>query len=196
MNTLTNALSLISNALMLPVIVLLLYFFVATLVRLGGFWGEFLQRLRRRRVSDDVFAALRKSQDTDLGPLREGRGLFARTLVGFEDVRWDPIHADFLLGEGLEEVEQLLARRRLPVRLGPMMGLMGTLIPLGPALTGLAAGDIATMAVNIQVAFATTVIGVAIGALGFVIYSFERRWLLHDLQRLEYLVRLNTRESG
>ena len=40
--------------------------------------------------------------------------------------------------------------------LGPILGLMGTLIPMGPALAGLASGDIASMAYNMQIAFATT----------------------------------------
>ena len=39
-----------------------------------------------------------------------------------------------------------------------MLGLMGTLIPMGPALVGLSTGDIASMAYNMQVAFATTAV--------------------------------------
>ena len=42
-----------------------------------------------------------------------------------------------------------------------MLGLMGTLIPMGPALVGLSTGDIASMAYNMQVAFATTVVAVS-----------------------------------
>ena len=37
--------------------------------------------------------------------------------------------------------QRRLARTRLLVRAGPALGLMGTLIPLSPALTGLAAGN-------------------------------------------------------
>ena len=38
-----------------------------------------------------------------------------------------------------------LERTRALVRLGPALGLMGTLIPLSPALAGLANGDVAQL---------------------------------------------------
>ena len=57
--------------------------------------------------------------------------------------------------------------------MGPVLGLMGTLIPMGPALVGLSSGDIASMAYNMQVAFATTVVGLVIGAIGTLTGSGE-----------------------
>ena len=75
-------------------------------------------------------------------------------------------------------------------RLGPMLGLMGTLIPMGPALKGLASGDLDTMATNLQVAFSTTVVGVFIGGIGFLCRQARQRWALEDLRVTEWLLNL------
>ncbi len=83
-----------------------------------------------------------------------------------------------------------LATSQNLAKLGPVLGLMGTLIPMGPALVGLASGDIASMASNMQVAFSTTVIGLLIGAVGFVVMQVKRRWYAEDMNNLEYISEL------
>jgi len=70
--------------------------------------------------------------------------------------------------EDLEsEVAVSLSKLTWITRIGPMLGLTGTLIPLGPALTGLATGDVAALSSNLVVAFTTAVTGVFIGCAGF-----------------------------
>jgi biopolymer transport protein ExbB/TolQ len=66
---------------------------------------------------------------------------------------------------------------------------MGTLIPLGPALTGLASGDMKVMAQNLVVAFTTTVIGILIGSLAYGIGLVRRGWYARDLSDLEFICR-------
>ncbi len=60
-----------------------------------------------------------------------------------------------------------LERTRILVRIGPMLGLMGTLIPLSPALIGLANGDMQALSENLVTAFSVTVIGLLIGGIAF-----------------------------
>jgi biopolymer transport protein ExbB/TolQ len=74
--------------------------------------------------------------------------------------------------------------------MGPMLGLMGTLIPMGPALVGLSTGDIASMAYNMQVAFATTVVGLFSAAIGFITGQVKTRWYRHDSVNLQFLADL------
>ena len=83
-----------------------------------------------------------------------------------------------------------LATSKTLTKLGPILGLMGTLIPMGPALVGLSTGDIASMAYNMQVAFATTVIGLFAGAIGFLTQQVKQRWYLQDMTNLEFLAEL------
>lgn len=83
-----------------------------------------------------------------------------------------------------------LAISKTLTKLGPILGLMGTLIPMGPALAGLASGDIASMAYNMQIAFATTVVGLVAGAVGFLTQQVKQRWYLQDMTNLEFLSEL------
>jgi biopolymer transport protein ExbB/TolQ len=57
---------------------------------------------------------------------------------------------------------------------------MGTLIPLGPALVGLAEGDLATLANNMIIAFSTTVVGVLISLIALAINSAKKSWYRED----------------
>jgi hypothetical protein len=89
--------------------------------------------------------------------------------------------ADFDLG-----AQQRLNRTRLLVRAGPALGLMGTLIPLSPALTGLAQGDVARLTSNLRVAFSVTVLGLLVGAAAFGLSLYRDRMYGQDLSDLEY----------
>jgi len=82
------------------------------------------------------------------------------------------------------------ARRRIEradiiARIGPMLGLMGTLIPLGPGLAALGRGELDTLASAVTVAFDTTVLGLLVGIIGFVLGRLRRRWYDHLLDALE-----------
>ena len=64
---------------------------------------------------------------------------------------------------------------------------MGTLIPLSPALTGLADGNTAQLSHDLRVAFSVTVVGLLIGAVAFALSLSRDRMYSQDLSDLEYL---------
>jgi len=83
-----------------------------------------------------------------------------------------------------------LGKRRIEradfiTRLAPMLGLMGTLIPLGPGLAALGEGQLKILTTAMTVAFDTTVIGLLAGMFGFVIGRMRRRWYDAALTELE-----------
>ncbi|MFO8156204.1 MAG: MotA/TolQ/ExbB proton channel family protein [Thiohalospira sp.] len=91
---------------------------------------------------------------------------------------------------GAAERLATLARRRIDradllARIGPMLGLMGTLIPLGPGLAAMGRGELDQLAQAVTVAFNTTVIGLLIGILGFLLGRLRRRWYDAAMERLE-----------
>ena len=89
-----------------------------------------------------------------------------------------------------------LERTRILVRLGPMLGLMGTLIPLSPALIGLAKGNTEQLASNLTTAFSVTVIGLLIGGIAFVISIVRDRMYSQDISDMEYLLELLEGHGG
>lgn len=96
--------------------------------------------------------------------------------------------AERLLAHEELELARRVERTDLLVRLGPALGLAGTLIPLGPGLAALGRGEVRVLAEALVVAFDTTVLGVVIGAFAFVLSSVRRRWYeSHVLATAAYL---------
>lgn len=85
---------------------------------------------------------------------------------------------------------QRIARRRLErsdllARIPPMLGLMATIIPLGPGLAALGQGNPAQLASAVTVAFDATVLGLVAGIAGLVIGKLRRRWYEELLESVE-----------
>ena len=85
---------------------------------------------------------------------------------------------------------EALASRRIErtdflTRIAPMLGLMGTLIPLGPGLSALGEGELSILTTAMSVAFDTTVLGLLVGIIGFVIGRLRRRWYEDTLNTME-----------
>lgn len=83
-----------------------------------------------------------------------------------------------------------LARHRLEradflARIPPMLGLMATIIPLGPGLAALGQGQPAQLAAAVTTAFDATVLGLIAGIIGLVIGKVRRRWYEDVLEQLE-----------
>lgn len=84
-------------------------------------------------------------------------------------------------------VSKRLERTKVMIRLGPMFGLMGTLIPMGPALIALTKGDVNTLANSLIIAFGTTVVGLLVGGVSYFIFTIRTRWYKEDMNDINYL---------
>jgi biopolymer transport protein ExbB/TolQ len=78
----------------------------------------------------------------------------------------------------------------------PILGLMGTLIPLGPALSGLANGNMQALSGNLIVAFTATVVGLLISGVAYGMGLARRTWYASDLSSLEFIVDAITEREG
>ncbi len=92
-----------------------------------------------------------------------------------------------ILADAEIETARRLDRTRVLLKMGPVLGLMGTLIPISPALVGLAKGDVETLSSNLVVAFSTTVVGLFIGAVAFIVTTVRERNYEQDLADIEFL---------
>ncbi|WP_035601110.1 MotA/TolQ/ExbB proton channel family protein [Haloferula sp. BvORR071] len=182
MESLQNALYQISNALLVPTLVALLGLGAWTLWLSGGAIREVFSRGSVRRT----FARARKDLPGALGHLKTcPHGLPAR--FAMLDAAY-PGQRDKVVEDLEMTVAASLSKLTWITRIAPMLGLMCTLIPLGPALTGLASGDMRLLSGNLVVAFTATVIGVLIGCMAYTVNTVRRNWYDRDMSDLEHVL--------
>ncbi len=191
MTDITNILYWISTGLLIPVIALLLFNFIKSMMLLGGFFGMYISKLKYTKVQKELLSEIHKeAQNLDHLLRLRGNKLFTEHLVRIAENKDSEILKDKVLADFEIASEKDLSTSKSLARLGPMLGLMGTLIPMGPALVGLAAGDISSMAENMQVAFSTTVIGILSGGIGYFTQLIKQRWYVEDLNNLEFVSKI------
>jgi biopolymer transport protein ExbB/TolQ len=189
----------IVDALRYPVLAAALIALLLTLFDLGAFFVELTRRSRRdatMKLEQASRAARQALAEGDVPAAADalmpraasaqmaealGQLVQERSERGASD-RMAKILADFDLGS-LRKLE----RTRMMVRFGPALGLMGTLIPLSPALEGLANGNVKLLSENLRVAFSVTVVGLLIGAVAFAVSLVRDRLYAQDLSDLEYV---------
>lgn len=178
----------ISTSLLYPVIVTLILLVIYSVMELGAFLVE---SAKRRRNFEEFRAINANSYSEFLATLSKLK--LNRMLIEFvsELGKLNPNRKD--VEKLLEEYELRIAKEleipRILSRVGPMLGLMGTLIPLGPAMIALSQGNIQELATNLITAFATTVLGLIVGGVGYMLFTVRKRWYLEDLSDMEYLAK-------
>lgn len=190
--SITEVMSVISNALLLPVLVAVLGCLAWALVSLGGFLRECAGQRRHRQLLAGLASAC---DDTGVAPDELWKRLTATghplTERLVRDLPTPPATADVVRKRVTDlesEVADSLARLSFLTRVGPMLGLLGTLIPLGPALTGLGAGNMQQLSSNLVVAFAATVVGLVASCVAYGMGLVRRGWSGRDLDDLDYIV--------
>lgn len=192
---LTSFIHIISESLLAPVVIILVIFLIYAILSFGGFLNErftkkslktdslekLLQNISKSSNPDELEETINSSElyeeqkeilikiinNHNLGP--EARKAFATKLIEEEE----------------SNLLKVTSKTDILVRLGPIFGLLGTLIPLGPGLSTLGTGDITTLAESLTIAFDTTVTGLTIGALGFIVSKYRKLWYESDLTTTE-----------
>ena len=187
----------ISTGLLVPVIVLLLIFFGRALLLIGTFFGQYMNvRKTHEAVKEqlDNLTANNLAELADRLPHNASSSFLTYAHRMLEAGGSEPLIAR-LLSQFEVAADKEMSTSRTLSKLGPVLGLMGTLIPMGPALVGLSTGDIASMAYNMQVAFATTVVGLFSAIVGVATLQIKKRWYMQDMLQLEFLAELLTQKG-
>ncbi len=175
---LDSSLTAITQALQIPVIILLIAFLPVSLIK------EMIYSIYDAESAEDIKnvvnnADIQKSQKRILSELAESEHLgkksretLARRLIDNEE----------------DKIAQNLNKTDIVTKIGPTLGLMGTLIPMGPGLAALGTGDVTTLASAITIAFNTTVIGIGSGAIAYFASKLRRRWFGEYLANLDALM--------
>ena len=192
MNIISDILYWISTGLLVPDIVLLIVLFGRALLLVGSFYGQYLSIRKTEALLRNELNALTPATVMELADKlpEKSSSLVISYIRQVLQAHESPAQIQRLLANFEIADDKDLAISKTLTKLGPILGLMGTLIPMGPALAGLASGDIASMAYNMQIAFATTVVGLVAGAVGFLTQQVKQRWYLQDMTNLEFLSEL------
>jgi len=197
MNYISDILYWISTGLLVPVIVLLIFFFGRALLLIGSFFGQYLAIRRTESLMAKELYGLNKENVSALSErLPKKNPSLVVTYMNCLLVADSAAMRQRLLSDFEIAADKDLSTSKTLSKMGPMLGLMGTLIPMGPALVGLSTGDIASMAYNMQVAFATTVVGLFAAAIGFITQQVKQRWYLQDMTNLEFVAELLNEKEG
>lgn len=191
MNFITDILYWISTGLLVPVVVLLIFFFFRALLLIGSFFGQYMMMRRTSSLISKELDQLNKDNVRNLAEVLPKKNPSLAVIYIHRLLEADSLAIrQRLLSDYEIASDKEISISKTLIKMGPMLGLMGTLIPMGPALVGLSTGDIASMAYNMQVAFSTTVIGLFSAAIGFITLQAKQRWYLQDLTNLEFIAEL------
>ena len=193
----TSGLNMISQSLQIPVIILLIIFAVFAVITLGGLVSEYTSR---KKISTDTLEKLIYSI-SNAGSIDEIKDIIknakiyeSQKVILIKILRANTLSDEsrLTLAKKLIEAEEnrfgkKIERTDIVTRIGPTLGLMGTLIPMGPGLAALGVGDVNTLASAIIVAFDTTVVGVGSGAVAYFVSKIRRRWYEEYLSDLDAL---------
>ncbi|GAW95340.1 MULTISPECIES: MotA/TolQ/ExbB proton channel family protein [Colwellia] len=156
-----------SELLMTPVIILICSLVVYAIYALGRFFSQYLVRKQNK------LAYVRQISQADLPKVTTHNGY--------------PIHNHFINNPHASEDElevvalKQLENLRIVTRIAPMLGLIATMIPMGPALQALADGNIQGISENLIIAFAAVIWGMVISSLTFWPASVKKRWCAVEL---------------
>jgi biopolymer transport protein ExbB/TolQ len=194
---LTSGLNMIAQSLQIPVIIFLVVFAFFAILTLGSLVSEYTSR---KKVTPDtleklIYSISKANSSEELMNIIKNAKLYEnQKVILVKILRAESLTADTreTLARKLIEFEETksaktIERTDIVTRIGPTLGLMGTLIPMGPGLAALGAGDVNTLANAIIVAFDTTVVGIGAGAVGYFVSKIRRRWYEEDLSNLDAL---------
>ena len=193
--TLSSFIHIVSESLLTPVMILIVVGLIVVILCIGGLINE---RISRKAISSEELESLVRDVSFSQSHSEIEKHIEESNLFDFQKNVLVKIANNYDIGSearkalaseliSAEETKLIKSTNKTDVlvRVGPILGLLGTLIPLGPGLAALGSGDIVTLAEALTVAFDTTVTGLVIGALAYLVSKFKKQWYESDLIVLE-----------
>jgi biopolymer transport protein ExbB/TolQ len=191
---LKDILHLVSQALLVPVMIILVGLIIYAVFSLGSLLVEFFTERRRFKVVIPEFiSAINDATSGQVEDIIKTSGLLKDqklVLLTVAQNRALPQEDLFALAkaelsrEG-DLYDKITGRNDMAVKLGPIIGLLGTLIPLGPGIVAMGQGEVNQLATSLLIAFDTTAAGLSAAAVFMLISRVRKRWYGHYMLALE-----------
>ena len=197
MDNISQILFLVSDSLLIPDIIVLLVLFVRALFLVGSFYNQYITKYKNERQLRPILNQLTPERMEELQAAlpEKDNSLSIKYLRAILARPTDDTYADYMITNFENDAEKDVVTSKLLAKVGPVLGLIGTLIAMSPALTGLSPGDISKMASNMQVVFATTVVGLVVSLVGLVTLQFKQRWYAKEVNQLDYITRIRNQQN-
>lgn len=182
-----------TSVLQIPVVIILILFIAAILVAIGWIISEHLNEHKHMKVHLPMLLDEIRAGERPIEEIIEGSGLLKTQKEALLEVtrhkEFNELMLESLAANLLEKEQERYDARLKPTdllsKLGPMFGLLGTLIPLGPGIIALGQGDTMTLSQSLMTAFDTTIAGLIVAALAIVISTIRRGWYNSYMSVLE-----------
>ena len=198
MDNISQILFLVSDSLLIPDMIVLLVLFVRALFLVGSFYNQYITKYKNERQLRPILNELTPERMEELQAAlpEKDNSLYIKYLRAILARPADDTYADYMITNFENDAEKDVVTSKLLAKVGPVLGLIGTLIAMSPALTGLSQGDISKMASNMQVVFATTVVGLVVSLVGLVTLQFKQRWYAKEVNQLDYITRIRNQQNA
>lgn len=193
MTILGKVLHSMTSVLQIPVVIILILFIAAILVAIGWIISEYMNEHKHMQVQLPKLLDEIRAGEQPIEEIIETSGLLKtqkEALIeitkhsDFNDLMLESLAANLLEREQ-ERYDAKLKPTDLLSKLGPMFGLLGTLIPLGPGIIALGQGDTMTLSQSLMTAFDTTIAGLIVAAIAIVLSTIRRGWYNNYMSVLE-----------
>ena len=193
MTILGKVLHSMTSVLQIPVVIILILFIAAILAATGWIISEYMNEHKHMQVQLPKLLDEIRAGEQPIEEIIETSGLLKtqkEALIeitkhsDFNDLMLESLAANLLEREQ-ERYDAKLKPTDLLSKLGPMFGLLGTLIPLGPGIIALGQGDTMTLSQSLMTAFDTTIAGLIVAAIAIVISTIRRGWYNNYMSVLE-----------
>lgn len=193
MTILGKVLHSMTSVLQIPVVIILILFIAAILVAIGWIISEYMNEHKHMQVQLPKLLDEIRAGEQPIEEIIETSGLLKTQKEAlmeitkhsdFNDLMLESLAANLLEREQ-ERYDAKLKPTDLLSKLGPMFGLLGTLIPLGPGIIALGQGDTMTLSQSLMTAFDTTIAGLIVAAIAIVLSTIRRGWYNNYMSVLE-----------
>lgn len=197
MDTISEILFWVANSLLIPDIIALLLLFVRSLLLVGSFYNHFITKQKNDKLLNDLIQNLSAEKVENLKSIlpQKDNSLYIKYLRRLLSREPSEAYSEYLISNFETEADKDLSISKILAKIGPVLGLIGTLIAMSPALVNLSSGDVSGMAYNMQIVFATTVIGLVVSMAGLITLQFKQRWYSQESNHLFYISQILIEKS-
>lgn len=188
---LTTIINVVANSLIVPVLILLVVFILLVLIQIGGILAEYSHRVKLSdKELEHIINSINDSKNSQeriniINESKLNKNIKEILIKINETDNLKPNTREAYIRKMIENEEykyaQTLRKTEIITRVSSGCGLLGTLIPLGPGLASLGAGDVATLSAQLIIAFNTTTVGLTCSLVAYVISKIRKMWYTNDI---------------